>query len=130
LRAVLDIPSDVPLRVDLRPDDGRGAAPDRPALADPRTRAVRALRVLLHVRALLRGAAADRPRAPHRRTAAERVGLADPVRALDGVLHLVAVLRREVQEPTQGAGRGAGARAENGDSWQQARPTWELACGR
>ena len=128
LRAVLDLPPDVPLRADLRPVDGRGAAPDRSAVADSRTRVVRALRVLLHVRAVLRGAAADRSRAPRRRAAAERVGVADPVRAVDGVLHLVAVLRRDIQVVAEWRlGGGRRPRAEDGHStWP--RPTRNSVC--
>ncbi len=45
------------------------------ALPDPAAGAVRALRRLVHVRSLLRGAAADRPGPPHRRAAPERLGL-------------------------------------------------------
>ncbi len=63
--------------------------------------------VVLHVRALLRGAAADRSRARVRRASFERVGVGRPLRALDGVLHLVAVLRRAVQmAPEDRAGAG------------------------
>ena len=61
LSAGHDVPSDVPLRADLRPRDGRRAAAARPALPLQAAGAVRAVRQPSTVRPLLRGAAADRP---------------------------------------------------------------------
>jgi hypothetical protein len=61
VRALGHVPPDLPLRADLRPRHGRSADRDREPVPDPAARAVRALRVLLHVRAHARGAAAGRP---------------------------------------------------------------------
>ena len=66
-------------------------AVDRQPLQDPAAGAVRALRRLLLLRSLLRGAAADRSGARVLRPAPERLGLDRRVRGLDRVLHLVAV---------------------------------------
>ena len=98
---------------------GVGAADlGRPALADPPARAVRALRRLLHLRPLLRGAAARRPRARVRPAAAERVGLDRALHRLDRVLRLVAGAR-----PRRRA-RAGRRRARS------ARCSWRGATGR
>ena len=76
-----------------------------PALPDQAAGALRALRRLVHVRPLLRGAAADRPVAPHRRPAAERVGLDHPFRRSQRVYF---IWHQFVAEPT---GRSKRARA-------------------
>src|SRR4029077_9173345 len=55
-------------------------------------RAVRALRLVLHVPPLLRGAPAHRAGAPPPAAAGGRLGLDRRVRVLDGLLRLVAVL--------------------------------------
>ena len=99
LREHRDLPPDLPLRVHLRPRRRRDPAAARPALPLQAAGAVRALRLVLHGRALLRGAAADRPGAPLRRAAPERLGLDRRLRDLDRVLHLVAVHPRRRGRP-------------------------------
>src|SRR5207237_7139062 len=91
LRAGLDVPPDLPLRVHLRHRDRRRPAAARPPLPLQAAGAVFALRLDLHLRALLRGAAANRSGAPLRRAAPERLGLDRRLLRLDRVLHLVAV---------------------------------------
>src|SRR4029450_7218074 len=83
LREQRDLPPDLPQRVRLRHGRRRDSAIARPALPLPPAGAVRALRLVLHGRALPRGAAADRSGTPLRRTAAERLGLDRRVRDLD-----------------------------------------------
>ena len=99
LRELRDLPPDLPLRARLRPRRRRDPAAARPALPLQAAGAVRALRLVLHVRPLLRGAAADRPGARARRAAPERLGLDRRLRALDRVLHLVAVHPRRRGRP-------------------------------
>ena len=67
VRGSQHLPADLPLRADLQRVDGRRASAHRLALPDPCAGAVRALRLALHVRPLLRGAPSDRPRARVRR---------------------------------------------------------------
>ena len=73
----------------------------RPALPDPAAGALRALRRLVLLRPLLRGAAADRPGAPHRRAAPERLG----ARSI-----LFVARRRLLRAGTSARRRGRGAR--------------------
>ena len=78
-----DLPPDVPLRADLGRRRRLPADLGRPPLEDLAAGAVRAVRELLLLRALLRGAAARRPRARVGPAAAERVGLDRALRRLD-----------------------------------------------
>ena len=79
-----DLPPDVPVRADLGLRGRRAPDLGREAMADPAARPVRALRRLLLLRALLRGAPAGRSGAPHRRAAPERLGVDRLLRRLDG----------------------------------------------
>src|SRR6266542_2601601 len=124
----LHLPPDVPLRADLRLRDGRGAPAARPPLPLQASGAVRALRERLHVWPLLRGAAANRSVAPHRGAAAERLGVDRRVRAVDRVLHLVAVLPSGPPRAPAAAAAHDGAR--DGDSPRpplRAYPAWAKA---
>ena len=86
----------------------------RPPLPDPAAGALRALRRLVHVRPLLRGAAADRPGAPHRRAAAERLGLDHRLRRLRRLLRLAPVPeRRRAPKPP--------SRRRSGRRWRSPR---------
>ncbi len=82
------LPPDLPLRADLGLRRRRRPALRRAPLPDPAAGALRALRRLVHVRPLLRGAAADRPGPPHRRAAPERLGLDHPLLRLRHLLRL------------------------------------------
>ena len=73
-----DVPPDVPLRADLGlRDGGRARLRDRAALPPAAAGALRGVHRAVLRGALLRGAPADRPGAPHRRAAAQRMGVAD-----------------------------------------------------
>src|SRR5205085_64272 len=124
-----DLPSDVPLRARLRPRRSRVAPPRRPALPDPAAGPLRALRVVLHVRALLRGAAADRSRAPLRGSAPERLGLDRRLRLLDRLLRVVAVHPQGRRRARAGAASYRADRAGDCDP-ARARPLVSLACPR
>src|SRR5439155_15680092 len=113
-----DLPPDLPVRAGLRPDRGGPAPPRRSEVPDQATRALRALRLLLHLRAVLRGAAPGRPGPPLRGAAAERLGLDRRLLLLDGVLRLVAVLPPRRRRAEAGDSHVAGG-SEDGDS---ARP--------
>ena len=93
------LPPDLPLRADLGLRRGRCPAVRRAPLPDPAAGALRALRRLVHVRPLLRGAAADRPGPPHRRPAAERLGLDHRLRRLGRLLRLAPVLEGRPAKP-------------------------------
>ena len=84
------------------------AALRRAPLQDQAAGALRALRRLVLLRPLLRGAAAHRSGPPHRRPAAERLGLGDPLRRLRRLLHLAPETRARARRA------GAAARAAQG----------------
>ena len=120
--------------LDLGPRRRRAPDLGRPPLADPPAGAVRALRRLLLLRPLLRGAAARRPVAPLRGAAAERVGVGRPLSRRGRLLRLVAGPRsRRRFRPGRGLGETPEATAdprgpEDGRS-EGARPEARLACG-
>ena len=78
VRAVRDVPPDVPLRGAVEPRAVRRAALDRPqALGCGPAGSFVVLRRRLHVRPVLHRGAADRQRQQDRRAAGERVGVGD-----------------------------------------------------
>ena len=130
------LPADVPLRADLGLAGVFILIWIGTALDDQAAGALRALRLLLLLRAVLRGAAADRPVAPHRRSAPERVGLDLLLHRLDRLLHLVAGARPRLRSA---ADTKAEAEAEDArtipkgpkmDDPERPRPLATLACLR
>src|SRR4051794_40373418 len=113
-------PSDVPVRVRLRHRRGRDPARGRQVLPHQAAGSLRPLRLLLHVRPLLRGAAPDRRCAQVRAAAPERVGLGRRLHRLDSVLHLLAV--HPAREWPRPAARLEGAPPDRPDDGRAAQP--------